>query len=157
MAVGLVVTLLMLAGIEIFVGLEWSRFGLWLVAILAGGAALGAAGAALGAAARDVRAVSLLAFMVSLPVALLSLVPSGAVGATLYDGIRILTALFPFKPTLQAMTAALDSAGPRHRRPPAPPGDPGSRLQPDRPPSPAPLRLGLTQVKRPPGSERSQG
>jgi ABC-type transport system involved in cytochrome c biogenesis permease component len=110
--VGLVVTLLMLAGVQIFVRLEWSRFGLWLVAILAGGAGLAAAGAALGAAARDVRAVSLLAFMVSLPVALLSLVPAGAVGATLYDGIRIVTALFPFKPALQAMTAALDSAGP---------------------------------------------
>lgn len=112
MAVGLVVTLLMLAGVQIFVGLDWSRFGLWLLAILAGGAGLAAAGAALGAAARDVRAVSLLAFMVSLPVALLSLVPSGAVGATLYDGIRVVTALFPFKPALQAMTAALDSAGP---------------------------------------------
>lgn len=111
-AVGLVVTLLMLAGVQLFVGLEWSRFGLWLVAILAGAAGMAAAGAALGAAARDVRAVSLLAFMVSLPVALLSLVPSGAVGATLYDGIRVLTALFPFKPALQAMTAALDSAGP---------------------------------------------
>ncbi len=112
MAVGLVVTLLMLAGVQIFVGLDWDRFGLWLVAILAGGAGLAAAGAALGAAARDVRAVSLLAFMISLPVALLSLVPSGAVGATLYDGIRVLTALFPFKPALQAITAALDSAGP---------------------------------------------
>jgi ABC-2 type transport system permease protein len=111
-AVGLVVTLLMLAGVQLFVGLEWSRFGLWLAAILAGAAGMAAAGAALGAAARDVRAVSLLAFMVSLPVALLSLVPSGAVGATLYDCIRVLTALFPFKPALQAMTAALDSAGP---------------------------------------------
>jgi ABC-type transport system involved in cytochrome c biogenesis permease component len=110
--VGFVVTLLMLAGVQLFVGLEWGRFGLWLVAILVGGAALGTAGAALGAAARDVRAVSLLAFMISLPVALLSLVPSGAVGATLYDGIRVVTALFPFKPTLQAMTSALDSAGP---------------------------------------------
>ena len=110
--VGLVVTLLMLAGVQIFVGLEWSRFGLWLIAILAGGAGLGAAGGALGAAARDVRSVSLLAFMIALPVALLSLVPSGAVGSTLYDGIRVLTALFPFKPALQAMTAALDSAGP---------------------------------------------
>ncbi len=111
-AVGLVVTLLMLAGVQLFVGLDWSRFALWLVAILAGGAGLAAAGAALGAAARDVRAVSLLAFMISLPVALLSLVPSGAVGASLYDGIRVVTALFPFKPALQAMTAALDSAGP---------------------------------------------
>jgi len=110
--VGLVVTLLMLAGVELFVALEWTRFGLWLVAIVAGAAALGAAGAALGAAARDVRAVSLLAFMISLPVALLSLVPSGAVGAGLYDAIRVVAALFPFKPALQAMTAALDSTGP---------------------------------------------
>jgi len=111
-AVGFVVTLLMLAGVQLFVGLDWSRFGLWLAAILAGAAALGAAGAALGAAAREVRAVSLLAFMISLPVALLSLVPSGAVGSTLYDAIKLVTALFPFKPALQAMTAALDSAGP---------------------------------------------
>jgi ABC-type transport system involved in cytochrome c biogenesis permease component len=111
-AVGLAVTLLMLAGVQIFVSLDWGRFGLWLAAILAGGAALGAAGAALGATARDVRAVSLLAFMVSLPIALLSLVPSGAVGSTVYDGIRILTALFPFKPALQAISAALDSSGP---------------------------------------------
>jgi ABC-2 type transport system permease protein len=110
--VGLVVTLLMLVGVELFVGLEWQRIGLWLIAIVAGGAGLGAAGAALGGAARDVRAVSLLAFMISLPMALLSLVPSGAVGATAYDGIRLVTALFPFKPALQAMTAALDSAGP---------------------------------------------
>jgi ABC-type transport system involved in cytochrome c biogenesis permease component len=111
-AVGLVVTLLMLAGVQLFVGLEWGRFGLWLVAILAGAGALAAAGAALGATARDVRAVSLLAFMIALPVALLSLVPSGAVGSGLYEAIRVLTALFPFKPALQAMTAALDSTGP---------------------------------------------
>ena len=115
--VGLVVTLLMLAGVELFAGLDWQRFALWLVAILAGAGGLAAAGAALGAAARDVRAVSLLAFMISLPVALLSLVPSGAVGATAYDGIRLITALFPFKPALQAMTAALDSAGPGIGRP----------------------------------------
>jgi hypothetical protein len=110
--VGLVVTLLMLAGLALFVPLEWSRFGLWLVAILVSGAALGAAGAALGAAAREVRAVSLLAFMVTLPVAFLSLVPSGSVSGTLFDAIRIVTALFPFKPALQAITSGLDAAGP---------------------------------------------
>jgi ABC-2 type transport system permease protein len=109
--VGLLVTLLMLGGLEIFVSLHWSRIGLWLVAILAGGAALGAAGAALGAAAREVRAVSLLAFMVTLPIAFLSLVPSGAVGKGVYDAIRIVVSVFPFKPTLDAMTAALDPAG----------------------------------------------
>jgi ABC-2 type transport system permease protein len=109
---GLAVTLLMLAGLALFVPLHWSRFGLWLVAILAGGVALGAAGAALGAAAREVRAVSLLAFMVTLPVAFLSLIPSGAVGPALYDAIEAVTALFPFKPALNAMTAALDPSGP---------------------------------------------
>lgn len=112
MAVGLAVTLLMLGGMQLFVPLAWSRFPLWLVAILAGAGALGAAGAALGAAAREVRAVSLLAFMVTLPIAFLSLVPSGTVGPGLYDAIRAFTALFPFKPALQAMLAALDPSGP---------------------------------------------
>lgn len=115
--VGLVVTLLMLAGLQLFLPLRWERFGLWLAAILAAGGSLGAAGAALGAAAREVRAVSLLAFMVTLPVAFLSLVPSGSVGPALYDAIQVLTGLFPFKPALQAMTAALDPAGPALGRP----------------------------------------
>jgi ABC-type multidrug transport system permease subunit len=110
--VGLVVTVLMLAGLSIFVPLHWSRFGLWLVAIVGGGAALGAAGAALGAAAREVRAVSLLAFMVTLPVAFLSLVPPGTVGPALNDAIKLITALFPFKPALQAISGALDPGGP---------------------------------------------
>ncbi len=112
MAVGLAVTVLMLAGLQLFVPLDWGRFGLWIIAITAGAAAFGAAGAALGAAAREVRAASLLAFMVSLPVAFLSLVPSGTVGPGIYDLIRLVTALFPFKPALSAMTAALDSSGP---------------------------------------------
>jgi ABC-2 family transporter protein len=108
-AVGLVVTILMLAGLQIFVPLEWGRFALWLAAILLGGAASAAAGAALGAAAREVRAVSLLAFMVTLPVAFLSLVPSGTVGVGLFDVIKVITALFPFKPALEAITSALEA------------------------------------------------
>jgi ABC-2 type transport system permease protein len=110
--VGLVVTLLMLAGLALFVPLHWDRFGLWLLAIVAGATGLGAAGAALGAAAREVRAVSLLAFMVTLPIAFLSLIPAGTVGPALDGAIDVLTALFPFKPALQAMTAALDPGGP---------------------------------------------
>jgi ABC-2 type transport system permease protein len=110
--VGLMVTLLMLFGMQVFSPLDLGRVPLWLVAILFSAAALGAAGAALGAAAREVRAVSLLAFMITLPVAFLSLVPSGAVGAGAFDAIRIVTALFPFKPALEAITAALDEAGP---------------------------------------------
>lgn len=109
---GVVVTLLMLLGMRLFVPLELGRFGLWLAAIAVAATALGATGAALGAAAREVRAVSLLAFMVTLPVAFLSLVPSGAVGPGTFDAIRYLTALFPFKPALEAITAALDGSGP---------------------------------------------
>jgi ABC-2 type transport system permease protein len=111
-AVGLAVTLLMLFGMQFFVPLELGRVWLWLIAIVAGGGALAAAGAALGAAAREVRAVSLLAFMVTLPVAFLSLVPAGSVSPTVFDLIRYFTALFPFRPALQAITAALDEAGP---------------------------------------------
>lgn len=110
-AVGLAVTLLMLFGMRLFVPLELGRVWLWLVAIGAAGAALGAAGAALGAVAREVRAVSLLAFMVTLPIAFLSLLPSGSVSPALFDLIRYLTALFPFKPALEAISAALDEAG----------------------------------------------
>ncbi len=108
-AVGLVVTLLMLGGLTIFMPLEWGRFALWLPAILLGGAASAAAGAALGAAAREVRAVSLLAFMVTLPIAFLSLIPVGTVGKSLFDAIKVITALFPFKPALEALTAALEA------------------------------------------------
>ena len=145
-AVGLVVTLLMLAGMQFFVPLEWSRIGLWLLAILVGGAALGAAGAALGAAAREVRAVSLLAFMVTLPVAFLSLVPSGAVSGTVFDLIRILTALFPFKPALQAIDLRPRLRRARDRCAAPAPGDPLRRLRGARPPRPAPLRRRLSGV-----------
>jgi ABC-2 type transport system permease protein len=109
---GLIVTLLMLVALTPFVPLHWNRFGLWLLAIGGGACGLGAAGAALGAAGRDVRTVSLLAFMVTLPIAFLSLIPSGAVGTALFDAIGVLTALFPFKPALRAITGALDPAGP---------------------------------------------
>jgi ABC-type transport system involved in cytochrome c biogenesis permease component len=112
MLLALAVTMLMLAGLEIFLSLQWSRIGLWLIAILAGGAGFAAAGAALGAATREVRAASLLAFMVSLPIAFLSLVPSGSVSPALFDVIGVLTGLFPFKPALHAMERALDASGP---------------------------------------------
>ncbi|HKJ35242.1 MAG TPA: ABC transporter permease [Solirubrobacterales bacterium] len=108
----LVVTVLMLAGLEAFVSLEWSRFALWIPAILAGGAGFAAFGAAIGGAAREVRASSLLAFMISLPVAFLSLVPSGTVSPALFDAIGVVTAVFPFDPALRALEGALDEAGP---------------------------------------------
>jgi ABC-2 type transport system permease protein len=110
--VSLVVTLLMLAGLSVFVSLEWSRFPLWIPAVIAGGAGFAAFGAAIGAAAREVRAASLLAFMLSLPIAFLSLVPSGTVGPALYDVIQVVRALFPFDPALDALSGALDDSGP---------------------------------------------
>ncbi len=110
-ALSLVVALLMLAGLALFVDLDWSRSPLWVAAVAAGALAFGAMGVAIGALAREVRAASLLAFMLALPVAFLALVPSGAVSSALYDAIRVASALFPFKPTLTAMDAALNDAG----------------------------------------------
>jgi ABC-2 type transport system permease protein len=81
-------------------------------AVIGGGAGFAAFGAAIGAAAGEVRAASLLAFMVSLPIAFLSLVPSGTVGATLFDVIEIVRAVFPFDPSLDALDGALDESGP---------------------------------------------
>ena len=103
--------ILMLCGLALFVDLDWSRFPLWVVGIAAGSVAFAALGLAVGALAREVRAASLLAFMLGLPLAFLALVPSGAVSSALYDVIRTVSALFPFKPTLDAMDAALNDAG----------------------------------------------
>ena len=111
-AVSIAVTLAMLAGLELFVSIQWSRFGLILLAIAAGGSAFAAFGAAIGGAARDVRASSLLAFMVALPVAFISLIPSGAVSPGLFHVIEVVRALFPFQPALRAMSGALEAAGP---------------------------------------------
>ena len=108
----LVVTLVMLVGIQLFVDLDWGRFPLWIPAILVAGAGFAAFGAAIGGAAREVRASSLLAFMVSLPIAFLSLVPSGSVSPTLFDVLEVVTAIFPFSPALDAISGALEETGP---------------------------------------------
>lgn len=106
------VTVLMLAALTPLVAIEWGRGPLILAAVIAGGGAFAAFGAAIGAAAREVRASSLLAFMVSLPIAFLSLVPSGTVSGGVYDAIEIVRAAFPFDPALRAIEGALDAAGP---------------------------------------------
>jgi ABC-2 type transport system permease protein len=102
----------MLAGVSAFVPLDWSRVGLWLLALALGALAFGALGVAIGAAAREVRAASLLAFLLSLPLAFLALVPSGAVSVGLYETIRVVSFVFPFKATLQALDAAVNGAAP---------------------------------------------
>src|SRR3712207_7494751 len=59
--------LLLLAGLGLFVELDWGRFPLWLAAVAAGALAFAALGLAIGALTREVRSASLLAFMLALP------------------------------------------------------------------------------------------
>jgi len=105
------VCLVMMVGLGLFVDLDWGRFPLWLAALGVGALAFAALGLAIGGLTRDVRAASLLAFMLCLPLAFLALVPSGAVAPALYDLIRAVSAVFPFKPSLDALDAALNDAG----------------------------------------------
>ena len=107
----LVVALVMVAGLGLFVDLDWGRAPLWVLAAAFGALGFAALGLAIGALAREVRAASLLAFMLGLPLAFLALVPSGAVAPVLYDAIRGISAAFPFRPSLSAMDAALNGAG----------------------------------------------
>jgi len=106
-----VVTLAMLSGLALFIDLAWDRFPLWVVALVAGALGFAAMGLAIGALTREVRAASLLAFMLALPIAFLALIPSGSVSQTLYDVTSAISAVFPFKPTLDALNAALNDAG----------------------------------------------
>jgi ABC-type multidrug transport system permease subunit len=107
-----VVAFAMLAGVGAFVALDWSRVGLWILALAFGAIAFAALGVAIGALAREVRAASLLAFLMSLPLALLALVPAGAVATGFYDAIGVISFVFPFKAALQALDAAVNGASP---------------------------------------------
>jgi ABC-type multidrug transport system permease subunit len=97
-ACAFVVTLIQLAVIRIFVGLEIKP-----LALAAGALAFAALGTALGALAREVRVASLLAILLALPLAFLALIPSGAVNSGLYDALNVVSGAFPFKPTLRAL------------------------------------------------------
>jgi ABC-type multidrug transport system permease subunit len=108
----LVVTLLLLAAITPFESIAWERIYLIVPAILLAAAASSALGLAIGAAAREVRASALLAFALALPVAFVSLVPSGTVGKTLLDVIHVIAGAFPFRPALDALSGALSASGP---------------------------------------------
>jgi hypothetical protein len=107
----LVVALVLLGVLELFVSLDWGRAPLFLAAIVLAGGAFAAMGSAIGVAAREVRASALFAFALTLPIAFLSLVPSGTVSQTVFDLIRVVTGAFPFRPALDALSAGL-SAGP---------------------------------------------
>jgi ABC-2 type transport system permease protein len=104
-------TLLMLLAVSAFVAVEWDRFHLWLLAAVAGSAAFAALGTLVGSLAREVQTASLLAFTLLLPVAFLALVPEGVLSPVVYDATRVVSAMFPFDPTLDAATSALYGDG----------------------------------------------
>jgi ABC-2 type transport system permease protein len=110
-ACAFVVTFVMLLGISAFVPLDYGRLGLWIVALAGSSLAFATLGVAIGSLAREVRAASLLALMLALPLAFLALVPSGGVSPLLYDVIRVISAIFPFKPALDAIDAAINNSG----------------------------------------------
>jgi hypothetical protein len=111
-ACAMVVTLIMAALVSLFVHLDWSRFELWVAALAFGALAFGALGVAIGAAAREVSAASLLAFLVSLPIAFVALVPANAVSGALKTVLDAIAFVFPFKAALQAVTNAFTGASP---------------------------------------------
>ena len=108
----LIVTLLLLAAITPFESISWSRIYLIIPAILLAGAASSGLGLAIGAAAKEVRASALLAFALALPVAFISLVPSGTVSKGLLDVIHVIAGAFPFRAAVDALSGALSASGP---------------------------------------------
>jgi ABC-2 type transport system permease protein len=107
-----VVALLMAGFVSLFVHLDWSRFELWVVAIAFGGLAFGALGVAIGGFAREVSAASLMALLLSLPVAFVALVPASAVSGGVKSLLNVVAFVFPFKAALQAASNAFSGAAP---------------------------------------------
>jgi ABC-2 type transport system permease protein len=106
------VTLLMAAGVSAFVHLDWGRFELWVLALAFGGLAFGAMGVAIGGLAREVSAASLMAFLVSLPIAFVALVPADSVSSGVKTALDVVAFAFPFKAALQAADNAFSGTSP---------------------------------------------
>ncbi len=106
------VTLVMAACVSLFVSLDWARFELWVLAFGFAGLAFGALGVAIGALARDLSAASLMAFLLSLPIAFVALIPASAVSGALKTVLDSVAFVFPFKPALQAASNAFSGASP---------------------------------------------
>jgi len=104
--------LLMAAVVSLFVSLDWGRFELWVLALAFGGLAFGALGVAIGGVAREVNAASLMAFLLSLPIAFVALVPASAVSGTLKTLLDAFAFAFPFKASLQAASNAFSGTPP---------------------------------------------
>lgn len=106
------VTLLMSAFVSLFVHLDWARFPLWVAALGLGGLAFGALGVAIGGLAREVSVASLMAFVLTLPIAFVALVPGDAVSGTLRSILDAVAFVFPFRAALQAVSNAFSGAAP---------------------------------------------
>ncbi len=105
-------TLLMAIIVGLFVHLDFGRFPLWVLALAFGGLAFGAVGVAIGAAAREVSAASLLAFLLSLPMAFVALVPASAVSGALKSVLDAIAFVFPFRAALDAVNNAFSGTSP---------------------------------------------
>jgi ABC-type transport system involved in cytochrome c biogenesis permease component len=106
------VTLVMAAFVSLFVHLDWTQFELWILALGAGGLAFGALGVAIGGIAREVSAASLMAILISLPIAFIALVPANAVSGTLKSVLDAIAFVFPFKAALDAVNYAFSGTSP---------------------------------------------
>ena len=104
--------LLMAAAVSLFVHLDWSRFELWVVALAFAGIAFGALGVAIGALSREVSVASLLALLLSLPIAFVALVPSSAVSGGLRTVLDVIAFVFPFRAALDAASNAFTGSAP---------------------------------------------
>jgi ABC-2 type transport system permease protein len=69
-------------------------------------------GVAIGGLAREVSTASLMAFLLSLPVAFIALVPSTAVSSALGTVLDVVSFIFPFRAGLQAVSNAFSGTAP---------------------------------------------
>ncbi len=106
------VTLAMAIFVSLFVHLEWARFPLWVLALALSGLAFGALGVAIGGFAREVSTASLMAFLLSLPIAFVALVPANAVSGGVKTVLDAVSFVFPFKAALQAVGNAFSGTEP---------------------------------------------
>ena len=107
-----VLALAMSVFLALFVHFDWGRAELWVLALGLGALAFGALGVAIGAVAREISAASLLAFLVSLPIAFVALVPASAVSGALKAGLDAVAFVFPFRAALQAASNAFAGTAP---------------------------------------------
>ena len=135
------VTLLMSAFVSLFVHLEWSRFPLWVVTLVLGGLAFGALGVAIGGVAREVSVASLMAFLVSLPIAFVALVPGDAVSGTLKSILDAISFVFPFKAGAASRRQRVQRHRARDRMAAGPPRGADDRVRRVGAPGDAPVRL----------------